>query len=63
LQKAQLAKNFINVPNKHKYTHYIEIDVTGLNVTKGRDGVFVILNETPLDLTKRVITHGNLIGK
>ena len=36
---SQLGRQFINVPNKHKYTHYVAIDVSGLDVTKGRDGV------------------------
>lgn len=48
---GQLGKKFINVPNKYKYTNFVEIDVTDLNVVQGRDGVFVIPNETPLDLT------------
>ena len=57
---VKLAKKFINVPNKHKYTHYVEIDVTGLNVIKGRDGVFVIPNEEPLDLTGRIVSFGKV---
>ena len=48
---TKLAKKFINVPNKYKYTHYIEIDVSDLNVIQGRDGVYVIPNEEALDLT------------
>ncbi|PGM57893.1 hypothetical protein CN946_06420 [Bacillus sp. AFS053548] len=57
---AQLAKKFINVPNKYKYTHYVEIDVTGLEVIQGRDGVFVIPNETPLDLAGRIVRSGKV---
>ncbi len=60
---AQLAKQFINVPNKYKYTHYMEIDVSGLEVIKGRDGVFVIPNETALDLTGRIVRSGKVGGK
>lgn len=33
-----------------------EIDVTDLNVVQGRDGVFVIPNESPLDLTDRIVS-------
>jgi len=55
---VSLAKKFINVPNKYKYTHYVEIDVTDLDVIQGREGVFVILNESPLDLTDRIISTG-----
>ena len=53
-----LAKKFIRYPNKYKYTHYVEIDVTDLDVIQGREGVFVILNESPLDLTNRIISTG-----
>ena len=35
-----------------------EIDVTDLDVIQGREGVFVILNESPLDLTDRIISTG-----
>ena len=59
---AQLAKKFINVPNKYKYTHYVEIDVTDLEVIQGRDGVFVIPNELPLDLSGRIVSTGQ-VGK
>ena len=59
---AQLAKKFINLPNKYKYTYYIEIDVTNLEIIQGRDGVFVIQNEAPLDLTGRIVRTG-VVGK
>ena len=36
----------------------VEIDVTGLDVTFGRDNVFVILNQKPLDLTGRIVSYG-----
>ncbi|MCR5233620.1 MAG: hypothetical protein K6E53_06880, partial [Lachnospiraceae bacterium] len=57
---AKLARKFINVPNKYKYTHYIEIDVTDLNVIQGRDGVYVIPNEEALDLTGRIKNSGKV---
>ena len=44
---ASLAKRFINVPNKYKYTCYVEIDVTNLNVNQDREGVFAIPNSSP----------------
>jgi hypothetical protein len=34
-----------------RYAHYLEIDVSALDVIEGRPGVFVIPNEEPLDLT------------
>lgn len=55
-----LAARFIKVPNRYKYTHYIAIDVTGLEVTYGRKGVFVILNDSPLDLTGRIVSTGKV---
>ena len=39
---AGLAQKLIKVPNKYKYTHYVEIDITDLEVVKGREGIFVI---------------------
>lgn len=57
---SQLANKFINVPNKYKYTNYVEIDVTGLKVVQGREGVSVILNEKPLDLTGRIVSTGKV---
>ncbi|MBQ9233538.1 MAG: hypothetical protein IJ167_05840 [Lachnospiraceae bacterium] len=57
---TRLAKKFINVPNKYKYTHFIEIDVSDLNVIQGRDGVFVIPNEEALDLTGRIVSFGKV---
>lgn len=55
---VSLAEKFINVPNKYKYTHYVEIDATDLDVIQGREGVFVIPNKSPLDLTDRIISIG-----
>jgi hypothetical protein len=39
-------------------TQFVEIDVRGLNVVKGRPGVFLIPNEGPLDLTGRIASWG-----
>ncbi len=56
---AELSRDFIGQPFQgQKYTHYIEVDVTDLGVVKGRDGVFVIPGDTPLDVSNRVITTG-----
>ncbi len=41
-----------------KFTHYVEVDVTDLNVVKGRDGVYVIPGDEALDLTGRIISSG-----
>ncbi|MCL1989277.1 MAG: hypothetical protein FWG67_00135 [Defluviitaleaceae bacterium] len=58
LTPAQLAKKFINIPNKYKYNHFVEINVDGLDVQLGRDGVLYILNQGPLDLTNRIVSFG-----
>ena len=59
---SSLARIFIHIPNKYKYTHYIEIIVDGLNVVQGRDHVFVIPNESPLDLAGRIVGYGRVGG-
>jgi hypothetical protein len=58
---AQLSRAFLNVPYRgDKYTHYVEIDVTGLDVVEGRTGVYVIPNEGPLNLAGRIISFGRI---
>jgi RHS repeat-associated protein len=56
---AQLSRCFVNIPFlKNKFSFYVEIDVTGLNVVKGRNGVFVVPNSKSLDLRGRIISTG-----
>ncbi|GAB3231222.1 hypothetical protein GCM10027447_26240 [Glycomyces halotolerans] len=55
---AQLASRFIRVPNKYKYTHYVGIYTRGLNVTKGRTGVYVVPNSGSLNIRGRIARHG-----
>ena len=57
---SQLGRQFINVPNKYKYTHYVAIDVSGLDVIKGRDGVFVVRGDTDLDISDRIVGSGKI---
>lgn len=57
---SQLGRQFINVPNKHKYTHYVAIDVSGLDAIKGRDGVFVVRGDTDLDISDRIVSSGKI---
>lgn len=57
---AELSHDFIGIPFQgKKFKNYIEVDVTGLNVTKGRDGVFVVPNGSPLDISNRIIRSGS----
>ena len=56
---ASLSKQFINNPwQGSKYSNYIGVDTSNLTVVKGRDGVYVLPNENPLDLTDRIVSHG-----
>ncbi|WP_344825912.1 LamG-like jellyroll fold domain-containing protein [Actinocorallia longicatena] len=56
---GQLSAAFLRVPwAGQKFTHFVEIDVRGLNVIQGRPGVFVILNNGPLDLVGRILGSG-----
>jgi len=56
---AQLSRCFLGQPFQgQRFKNYVEIDVSGLNVVKGREGVFVIPNEGPLDLTGRIVGSG-----
>jgi hypothetical protein len=56
---GQLSNTFYGFPfRSDRVTHFVEVDVTGLNVVKGREGVFVIPNENPLNLTNRIINSG-----
>ncbi|MHA6194719.1 HYD1 signature containing ADP-ribosyltransferase family protein [Pseudomonas wadenswilerensis] len=58
---AQLSRAFINNPFQGKrFSNYVEIDTMGLYVVKGRDGVYVIPNETPLDLRGRITGNGRV---
>jgi len=55
----QLSREFLGHPFQgQKYTHYVEIDVTGLDVVPGRPGVLVILNDSSLDILDRIISNG-----
>ncbi|MFE3543034.1 putative T7SS-secreted protein [Nocardia sp. NPDC059177] len=56
---GQLSAAFLRVPwAGQKFTHFIEIDVTGLDVVQGRTGVFVVPNSGPLDIAGRIVSSG-----
>ncbi|WP_200871636.1 HYD1 signature containing ADP-ribosyltransferase family protein [Erwinia mallotivora] len=56
---GQLSYAFLNIPYQgNKCENYIAIDVTDLTVIQGREGVFVINNTEPLDLTGGIISSG-----
>ncbi|WP_207905565.1 HYD1 signature containing ADP-ribosyltransferase family protein [Nocardia alba] len=59
LRPGQLSYRFLSTPRGwRRFTHYIEVDVTGLTVIAGREGVFLIPNSGPLDLTGRIVRSG-----
>lgn len=58
---AQLSKAFLNVPYQgRRFTNFVAIDVTGLNVLRGRDNVFYIPNASDLNLQGRIIGSGTV---
>jgi len=58
---AQLSRQFINNPFQGaRYTNFVEIDTTGLDIIQGRRGVYVVPSEVPLDLTGRLTNSGKV---
>ncbi len=56
---AQLSRALVGHPFLgHRFTHYVAIDVTGLKVIRGRQGVFVVPGDRPLDLRGRFVSSG-----
>jgi hypothetical protein len=57
---GRYTREFLGLPFQGKrFKNYVEIDVTDLSVNKGRDGVFVVPNEKPLDLSGRIVGSGS----
>ena len=60
---GQLSLIFLNMPWAGKrFTHYVEIDVRGLEIVPGRAHVFLIRNDKPLDVSKRLVSHGQNVS-
>jgi hypothetical protein len=56
---GQLSYVFLNDPRGwRRFTHYVEVDVTGLTVIEGRPGIFVIPNTEDLNLAGRIVSSG-----
>ncbi len=56
---GQLSAKFFGIPwLKKRVSNYVEIDVSDLPVKKGREGVYLVPNEEPLDISKRIISSG-----
>ncbi|MCA6095043.1 DUF6531 domain-containing protein [Streptomyces sp. SCA3-4] len=59
--RGQLSYAFFQVPwAGARFTHFVEIDVRGLEVMRSveRPDVYVIRNSESLDLTDRIVNHG-----
>jgi hypothetical protein len=60
---AQLSREFLGQAFQgRRFTHYVEINVTDLNVIRGRNGVYVIPNDVALDISDLIISSGK-VGK
>lgn len=58
---ADLSRAFLRIPFQgQRFTHFVEVDVSGLPVIQGRSGVFVVPNSTPLDVGGRIISSGRV---
>ena len=57
---TQLARIFINVPNKYKYTHYIAIDVTDMLVMPCRPGVYLAPGNNNFYIRDRIVGFGKV---
>ncbi|MFH9471218.1 HYD1 signature containing ADP-ribosyltransferase family protein [Streptomyces clavifer] len=56
---SSLSQALVRIPYcAHKFTHYVEIDITGLAITLGRINVYVALGTDPLSLDGRIKDWG-----
>ncbi|MFJ3786301.1 HYD1 signature containing ADP-ribosyltransferase family protein [Streptomyces sp. NPDC090093] len=59
LRNGQLAHRFLRLGYLgSRFSHYLEIDVTGLEVIEGRPNVFLVPNSGPLDVSNRIVSWG-----
>ncbi|MFC1429149.1 HYD1 signature containing ADP-ribosyltransferase family protein [Streptacidiphilus sp. N1-3] len=61
MRQGQLARAFYGTPwGGQNFTHFIEVDVRGLQLVAAPDrpGVFLIPNDDPLDLTDILVRYG-----
>jgi hypothetical protein len=57
--QARLSRALFGHPFQgRRCSHYVEIEVTGLNVQLGRGGVYMIPNDDPLDVRGRIVRSG-----
>ena len=59
MSRWQLSQQLFTTPWKApQLTHFLEIDVSGLDILNPRPGTFLIPGESPLDLTGRIVRGG-----
>ncbi|GAA1559021.1 hypothetical protein GCM10009678_47590 [Actinomadura kijaniata] len=59
MSAAQLARCFVRVPwLSSRFTHYIEVDVTGLELVLCRRHVILVPGREPLALEGRIVCWG-----
>jgi hypothetical protein len=59
MSSVRLSRRLLGNPFQgRRFTHFIEIDVTGLQIVQGRRHVFVVPNGQPLDVTGRIVRSG-----
>ena len=60
---GQTSRILFGVPwNTSKVSYYVEIDVSDLNILKGKDGVYYVPDDADLDLTGRIVSFGKRGG-
>ncbi|HEJ7077048.1 TPA: RHS domain-containing protein [Serratia marcescens] len=63
LSLGQVAHNLYGDSRKiNSITHYVEIDVTGLDVSEPRPNTFRVANTGNLDISKRIVKSGKSCG-
>jgi hypothetical protein len=59
MSSARLSRALFGHPFLgQRCTHYVQIEIAGLQVQQGRQSVYVISGDQPLDLTGRIIRSG-----
>ena len=61
---GQVSRRLFGVPwITSKFTHYIDVDLTGLNIIKNMLDNYLVLGTSCLSLNGRIVNHGSSIFK
>jgi hypothetical protein len=59
LTGAQLSRLLLGHPFEgHRFTHFLALDVTNLEVIQGRKSIFVVLGRYPLNIEGKIVRTG-----